>query len=207
MTWSFTLLTFRQPLITWRSIYKDGPLHPPLSHLSLSDGHPVVVHLVKTEVSVGMEGLTQCKVSICGRQWQTSTCEAFLNINWSLLRVPHHIPESRACSFGILLLRKWGRWVVIGSKMDSGGTSPAQQIISFVFLVWLVGWHLVIVLPVPFLQQSRVIAHRLQHFYQLVQLLSHDLGRNWSAVQSTRWEYRYTVRVFTCIRISDLRSK
>jgi hypothetical protein len=32
------------------------------------------------------------------------------------------MPESLACSLGILLLRKWGRWVVIGSRIDSGGT-------------------------------------------------------------------------------------
>ena len=32
------------------------------------------------------------------------------------------MPESLACSLGILLLRKWGRCVVIGSRIDSGGT-------------------------------------------------------------------------------------
>ena len=39
-----------------------------IDNLPLSYCHPVVVHLVKTEVSVGMQGLSQDKVSMCGRQ-------------------------------------------------------------------------------------------------------------------------------------------
>ena len=39
------------------------PLPP--SHLSLSDGHPVVVHLVKAEVSVGMQGLERRDIMHC----------------------------------------------------------------------------------------------------------------------------------------------
>lgn len=50
------------------------------------------------------------------------TWDAFLSISWSFPRVPHHNPESLAWSFGILLFRKWGKCVDIGSKIDSGGT-------------------------------------------------------------------------------------
>ena len=41
---------------------------------------------------------------------------------------------------------------------------------------------LVIVFPVPFLQKSRVVAHRLQHRDELLQLLRHNLRGNWSEV-------------------------
>ena len=73
MTWSFTLVTFRQPLITWRWSSVFTKTTPP-SHLSLSDGHPVVMHLVKTEVSVGMQGLSRYKVSI------SDDCTVTLNV-------------------------------------------------------------------------------------------------------------------------------
>ena len=43
--------------------------------------------------------------------------------------MPHHKPESLACNFGILLLRKCGRWVEIGSSIDSGGT----LLVSFLY--------------------------------------------------------------------------
>ena len=49
-----------------KNIYQDDPSLPPF-HLSLSDGHPVVVHLVKTEVSVGMQGLARYNTLICAR--------------------------------------------------------------------------------------------------------------------------------------------
>ena len=51
----------------------------------------------------------------------SSTLAAFLSISWSLPRVPHQIPASRACSLGCRLFRKWYRWVVMGRRMDSGG--------------------------------------------------------------------------------------
>ena len=44
---------------------KTTPPSLPPSHLSLSDGHPVVVHLVKAEVSVGMQGLERRDIMHC----------------------------------------------------------------------------------------------------------------------------------------------
>ena len=39
----------------------------------------------------------------------------------SLPSVPHQMPASLAWSLGWRLFRKWHKWVVIGSKIDSGG--------------------------------------------------------------------------------------
>ena len=44
----------------------------------------------------------------------------------SLPRVPHQMPASLACSLGCRLLRKWTRWVEIGSRTDSAGTCSKQ---------------------------------------------------------------------------------
>ena len=59
------------------------------------------------------------KYTVTGKYFPTLA--AFLSMSWSLPRVPHQIPASLACSFGWRLLRKWTRWVVMGSRMDSGG--------------------------------------------------------------------------------------
>ena len=51
-----------------------------------------------------------------------SALAAFLSMSWSLPRVPHQMPASLAWSLGCRLLRKWTRWVEMGSSTDSGGT-------------------------------------------------------------------------------------
>ena len=56
------------------------------------------------------------------------TLAAFLSMSWSLPRVPHQIPASLAWSLGWRLLRKWTRWVEIGSRTDSAGTWGTDQL-------------------------------------------------------------------------------
>ena len=73
-----------------------------IDDLPLCDCHSVVVHLIKSEVSICMECLkAKFKDSIVYhiidiKSKSKKTCDAFLSINWSFPRVPHQRPESLA---------------------------------------------------------------------------------------------------------------
>ena len=107
----------------------------------------------------------------------THTFAAFLNISCSFPNVPHQIPASLAWSLGCLLLRKWTKCVVIGSKIDSGGVYQAYGIglLNTNFDYYLIG-----VFSVPLIQQMNIISHWHKSLPEHLQLCCVYLWWNWS---------------------------